>query len=398
MLKRHNVLALGMVWSVALMPLLGTFSTVTLFGGFTLNWVSYLPVVFGLLFYFLSGSRWPKLALLSLLAIVIFLTSWFLQAEQVNTLALLRFALSLLPLLLTAQLIGGIEEVDLKLPAVIFAVGVAVTIVLAFMQLAGVLEYRDFDYVDGVQIGRISGGYEKPVIFTVVLFPVYLLAVSLYSSRRAVSLLVITAIVGIVYLSGLRTALVVYMFLTVLLVMKLDLYVLTRYFLKILGPTLLAVFLVTLLWVVGELLPGAGLLRGRLGMWIAHANEFYGAGGLRIIFGSGNTFLDPATLALFDVYHSNEVHNDFIRILVYCGFAGSSVFSYLLYRHFDMTKRHLKVSAQDRNLLTFPVIFLLLYMITNEPSFYPSFFWLLVMSALLTIEMKRRRSLTVGAR
>lgn len=398
MLKRHNVLTLGMVWSVALMPLLGTFSTVTLFGGFTLNWVSYLPVVFGLLFYFLSGSRWPKLALLSLLAIGLFLTSWFLQSEQINTLALLRFVLSLLPLLLTTQLIGGIKEVDLNLPALFFALGVAVTIVLAFMQLAGVLEYRDFDYVDGVQVGRISGGYEKPVIFTVVLFPVYLLAVSLYSSRRILALVAITAILGIVYLSGLRTALVVYMFLTAMLMMKLDLFVITRYFLKILGPTLLAVFLVTLLWVVGELLPGAGLLRGRLGMWIAHANEFYGAGGLRVLFGSGNTFLDPATLTLFDVYHANEVHNDFIRILVYCGLAGSAVFSFLIFRHFDVTKRLLKISSEDRNLLTFPIIFLLLYMVTNEPSFYPSFFWLLVMSTLLILEMKRRRLLSAGNR
>ncbi len=390
------MLASGMVWSVGLMPLLGTLSTVTLFGEFTLNWVSYLPVVFGILFYFLSGSRWPRLALLFLLAAGLFLTSWYLQAEQINILALIRFSLSILPLLLTAQLMNGLEDVDLKLPALVFLVGVSVTIVLAIMQLIGVLEYRDFDYVDGVQVGRISGGYEKPVIFTVVLFPVYLFAVSLYSSRRALALIVIMAILGIVFLSGLRTALVVYLFLTLLLVLKLDLYIATRYFLKILGPTLLAVLLVTLLWLVGELLPGAGLLRGRLGMWIAHANEFFGAGTLRLVFGSGNTALDPATLVLFDVYHANEVHNDFIRILVYCGVSGSAIFSYLLYRHFALSKRQLNVTAEERKLLTYPVIFLLLYMITNEPSFYPSFFWLLVMSSLLIIEMKRRRTLSTG--
>ncbi len=398
MVERSSVLTSGMVWSVALMPLLGTLSGVTLFGGFTLNWLTYFPIVLSLAFYLLTGSRWPRLALIASVVVLVYLSAWVLQSEQINLMALIRLLLSILPLLLTMQLVKGIDKVDLSMPALVFSFGVVVTLVMALLQLAGILPYKDFDYVDGVQVGRISGGYEKPVIFTVVLFPVFLWAASIYKTHRLRSALTIVAVLWIVFVSGLRTALIVYLFLTLLLALRIDFYKAVRLFLKCLGPMLIAFALVTLLWAIGELLPGAGLLRGRLGMWIAHANELFGGGLMRFLLGSGNTSLDAATLARFDVYHANEVHNDFIRIVVYGGIVGSSLFSYLLYRHFSLTSAFFRVSKEERYLYSFPIIFLVLYMVTNEPSFYPSFFWLLAMSSVLVLEFRRRGQRQAAAR
>lgn len=365
-------------------PLLGNFSSISIFEVFSLNQLSYVIAIVPIVLYLLMGKINP-IGVLTFLAIVCVPGLYnYIFGSAFDFNSLFRFVVSFIPVMLWKRIyifLAGCKFVDIYL--ILYKVGILVAVIWAMLQVFGILPFYDFDYVDGIKVGRASGGYEKPVIFTIVLFPIFLYASVIYDKNRLWSAILFMLLILIIWLTGLRTALISYLALLIIFFLKNISLRLTLFLVKWHAILLIGVFLIVVLYILKEEVPLLGLLRGRLGMWVAHVHEMTSGGILQFLFGKSGTVLNANNQLYFDVYSFSEVHNDYLRIFVVHGVFGLIVVSYI-FRNFliGLYKCMLSSSTVHLHLLSSYVIFLLLFMVTNEPTYYPAVIWITTTSLI----------------
>lgn len=292
-----------------------------------------------------------------------------------------------------------------------------IPIVLSFLQLAGVLPYDYWDWLEAGQVGRVSGTYNTPLGLVYLFIYVFPLALYIADSRkqkpsakwwawlfilgasvvlaftyhRAGYVAVVLGIVTWLYLSGRRKA--IFALVIVLLVVVL----MSMSFLRLLYAPL-----------EQALTGNAGseeFLRGRGFQWLLYMNSFLASGPLHWVFGLGGSVIegvdsDDSTYVL----SPNEPHNEFIRILHAYGILGLvlylSVLAVLFRRSLLLLRSSDEFGRTLGKIVLAALASVMLLSMTAEPMRYPTAVWYLFAlgSALFCVETKARPLVQAGQR
>ena len=389
-MRQNRIVPFGILIAYSFLALTGIFYRLEVFS-LNVNQLIYLIpclALFAFIFmrshFFVSKNIIFPLAILSVfLCLHLFFSGFSFELHA-------RFFLSLLPLIFARQFVNALSYPSNKAMYLLYKVylfAIFLGLGAAFLQYSGFMSFRDFDYVDGMRVGRISGFYEKPVIFIITLLPLFY-RITLYQRFIFRSLILIIFAV-IIYHSGHRTSLLAFVFCVPIVLAPKYLY---RFLKNNYVPALYLMCTISL--VLGlELLnsiPGAYLLRGRLEMWLAHWSEVRDSL-MFLTFGKGQQTLEHATQMSYTVYDVNEVHGDFVRVLKVYGIFGIILILNLLSRYQTILK--LTYGPQKSlPLIYISGIFLLCFSLTNEPTYYPAIFWHLTVGVAFILEIARRKS------
>jgi O-antigen ligase len=272
-----------------------------------------------------------------------------------------------------------------------FLVCVLVPVVLGLLQVAGLLPYEYWDWIDGQTVGRLSGTYQHPlglVYFLLFAFPLSLYLLHNPSTSRKNKILIVvgfpiaTAALVLTYhrtgLIAVALEIVMWYWLTRRLRLKYILYLIPVLLLA--APTYFR--WVSVLYDPSNLIgPGTGdLFRGRGLNWILFLMSLFASHPFYWFIGKGVS-LAQGFVPGFGMYYSDEAHNDFVRILYVYGIIGICLYLAVLYRLFKQARViRSRSDPFSRNLgnITLAILpaFLLMSM-TGEPLRYPTGAWYL---------------------
>jgi len=288
----------------------------------------------------------------------------------------------------------------------------SVPVLLSFLQLAGVLPYTYWDWIDGVRIGRISGGYETPlslVYLFIFLFPLALYIASeksqtstvrhlawllmacmsvvlVFTYHRVGYVTIATEVFICLYLSGRRKSTLA--FLLVIAVIA----ILSFNFLGIL-------YAPEQTFGTDANSSGGEFLRGRGMQWYLYAESYVSSGPIHWIMGLGGSVIptvlweDPTDNPL----SPDEPHNDYIRILHAYGLVGLLLYLSILVAFWRRTLQLLRstnVFARDLARIMLPALVgVMILSVTTEPMRYPTEVWYLfgLGAALFYVRVKTER-------
>ena len=288
-----------------------------------------------------------------------------------------------------------------------------VPLVLSFLQMAGLLPYDYFDWIGGVEVGRISGAYQHPlglIYLFVYAFPLGLHIASgsnqTDSAKKWAWLFLISASIVLVFTYH-RVG-----YLAIASEVILGLYLhwgkkAVLAFLLVLGVvSLLSFSFIELLYAnVGESVErgsddsGEYFLRGRGFQWILYADSYISSGPVHWVTGLGGSVIagvDPEDNS--NLLSPDEPHDDYIRILHAYGLLGLVLYLSILTQFFRRAIHH--TNSPDRfarslaRILLPVLVATVLLSVTTEPMRYPTAVWYLfaLASALFTIETKAKLS------
>jgi O-antigen ligase len=286
--------------------------------------------------------------------------------------------------------------------AMVLLATVCVPLILSLFQAAGVLPYEYWDWLDGLETGRVSGTYQHPL--ELVFFLVYTVPLALYRWEQAEK--------G----SGERIFLVAF-FLLAACVLGFTLHRAgwiaiaaelviwfgsKRQLKKILFGWLALVVLAVLFtgWLsvffepVTEIVTGeadfatGNIMRGRGLIWISFLNSYANGGPVRWIVGRGDSVAQVSLPGIVD-YAENEPHNDFLRMLHAYGLAGLLLYLGLLvvFLREGLRLRGSGVPFQNRagGILVASVAGIVVLSLTTEPMRYPTGIWYLFVLASVVV-------------
>ncbi|MGC9000839.1 hypothetical protein [Caldisericum sp.] len=267
-----------------------------------------------------------------------------------------------------------------------------IPIMLSYLQFSGIIPYTDFDTIGGLQIGRVSGGYEKQVAMVSYLIGGFSFALFQFFNVNALSkkfifLFYIILVFGVIILSTHRASLLVFIIIFFYFIFKYW----KRNTVNFLVSCLLIAFVVfailnnfdklKLLYATSLSLEiGSGsLLRGRTGFWLDYINNLFYSGVYYVFIGKGHSVLDVYSGQYLPLMF-NEPHSDLIRILHLYGIIGLFVFLFIIFTMIKISLifRKYANTIPDRFIGDMGIVIgisLFLYSITIEPTRYPSFWW-----------------------
>ena len=271
-----------------------------------------------------------------------------------------------------------------------------VPIVLSFLQLAGLLSYSYWDWVDGVRIGRISGGYETPlslVYLFVFLFPLALYVANKRSQTplvRQSAWLLITCMSAVLAFTYHRVG-----YVTIASELFIWLYLGGRRksmlaFLSVIAVIAILSFNSLKVLYAPEQTVGTNtnsfsgqFLRGRGMQWFLYMDSYASSGPFHWVMGLGGSVIpsvlyeDPTDNPL----SPNEPHDDYIRILHAYGLVGLSLYLSILVAFWRRAIRLLQsgnLFARDLARIMLPVLVgVIILSVTTEPMRYPTEIWYL---------------------
>jgi hypothetical protein len=337
-----------------------------------LNW---LPLLIGSTACFLIAFKYPKREVSLFLSVFTCCAIYFLvQGHSLES--IVRIMVSFLPLLVAFEIRTSVHY-DLRIFFFWYALIMLIPFIISILQLTGKFPFYDegptYEFFPS---GRISGGYMKPNNLCAYFFPLYLYGFHLvFKGRRKLGVLFIVICLAVVFISALRTAIVIY---TAVLVASffIDLFNKTiekyyRFFL----PLVLGVLGLLALYLSFHNAGPMDGLRYRLPMWQAHADHFFNSDLISILFGFGDVEL-PANYRQFSEIRSfNEAHNNTIRILITFGLFGFCLYCLFLRSFVLRLSQTWQYDPQRLFIVNACILYYLIYSITNEPAFYPSIAW-----------------------
>jgi O-antigen ligase len=293
--------------------------------------------------------------------------------------------------------------------AKVFLIAATVPIFLSFLQIAGLLPYDYWDWIETGAIGRVSGTYNMP-LGLVFLF-IYAFPLALYiangskqtrSARTCAWLFLICASIVLVFTYH-RVG-----YLAIALEVSIWLYLNW-------GKKAVSVFVIALVLVMatrsdfisvlyepvsqsledGSEYSGEHFLRGRGFQWLLYAESYFSSGPIHWVLGLGGSVIkgidsDDDSYVL----SPNEPHNDYIRILHAYGIVGLVLYLSILAQFFRRAIHHLRSPdgfARSLAQIMLPILAaVLLLSLTTEPMRYPTAVWYLFAlgSALFTVEVR----------
>jgi O-antigen ligase len=266
--------------------------------------------------------------------------------------------------------------------ALAFVAVVCVPVLLAFMQVAGLVPFDYWDWIDGQEIGRATGTYNMPL--SLVYLFVYSIPFTLYLLERGggwflrVSLVASLLALGFTYHRTAFIAIAAQLILWLLLKKRFA-AVFGLCAAGCLAAVLYAGAIRTLYTPLTSALQGdvdvssQDFLRGRGIIWTTFLADYAQSGPVGWLIGRGGSVLNRSLL--LDEVGENDPHNDFVRLLHDYGIIGMLLYVSLLAR---LTVTGWKAlgggpfpNAVARMLLV-SVVAVLILSFTGEPTRYPS--------------------------
>ena len=368
-----TILYLTLLGCLALLPFVSLFWDKELFI-LKINWVVYPFFIFGILSFVLARGRVNSQFIL-FSAVSVFYFVIFLLRPKSDLENFVRVIISVLPFIF----LPFFSDENLKRNRTFFVLYTVFFIPafhFAYLQYTGKMPYYDFDYIDGQQIGRMSGGYSKPMNFIAFLTPLYILGLYLITVRKQRFLggIFTLAILGIVYLIGHRTSLAAFVLILVAMFFKritfFSIYNYYKYYLNFF--TGLIIFGSVYVLKLREGLVDA--IRGRIPMWQAHAEQFFESNILTVLFGMQRVQLPDYYEGHPLVVRLDEVHNNSFRTILLFGIFGFFIYCTFM-RWVVLSSYHSQPDQNKRFIIFACFIYYISYTITNEPVYYASIIW-----------------------
>lgn len=129
-------------------------------------------------------------------------------------------------------------------------------------------------------------------------------------------------------------------------------------------------------------------LRGRVPIWELHAWQFFDQSLFKIIFGSqkvmiGDDYRDPSVVLI------EEAHNNSFRTILVFGLAGFFLYC-LLMRKIVMHIKKGNYSSEFEFVLLSCFTYFIFYTVTNEPLYYGSMLWPVLIWVFLAQSMSSK--------
>jgi O-antigen ligase len=296
--------------------------------------------------------------------------------------------------------------------AVIFLAVLCIPLILSLFQVAGILPFEYWDWIDGQETGRASGTYQHPL--EIVFFLIYAVPMALHrwensekgkAERFFLAVFFLLASLGLVFTFHRAGWVAIVVELGVWYGSKRQL---KKILLGALAVTALAVAFsdrVSLLYepatemVSGEADFASGnFMRGRGANWIAFLVSYANGGPVRWFIGKGGSVAEVSLVGIVE-YSENEPHNDFIRILHAYGLIGLVLYLSLLLKFLQAGLRSRNSASPFHRglgrILLCSLAGILLLSMTAEPMRYPTSIWYLFAlgSALFVAEANTQRGL-----
>ena len=289
-----------------------------------------------------------------------------------------------------------------------------IPVCLSFLQVAGILSFSYWDWVDGQEVGRASGMYQTPL--ELVRFLVFGVPLALWLRDRSVPASG-DRLLGTTFLLLSLPALFFTFHRAGWIVIGLEIvlwFAMTRKIRKtILIVAALLIFgsvfsdrVQTLYSPVTRIFQGEidlgseEFLRGRGALWAIFLNSLFSSHPVVWFTGKGGSIAEAVVPGLADGI-SNEPHNDFIRILHAYGIVGIILYFGVLWSFFATAHklRQFVPGTFDHDvgtLLFIVLIAIVLLSITTEPMRYPTCVWYLFTLASVGYRKLREAESAMG--
>lgn len=380
------------VFTTAIMPLTTLFWNVNIFW-IKANWAPYPIFLFAVAFFLVFKQKVPQEFALLIFFVVFYMLLALLFGGEVES--IFRFALAIMPLTFYF-LFREVTDSGHRYFWWIYGALLLIPLYNSYLQYSGKMAYSEFDYVRDELVGRVSGGYQKPMNLIAFTLPVYLLGFYLWKVKGRLILgvsLVIAILVGI-YAIGHRTSLIGFLAVIFssffLRFTRTAIYTYYRYFLNFFVPVLAFIACRILLSTVGLW----DKLRGRVPIWELHAWQFFDQPPLRILFGSqkviiGADYQDPSVVLL------EEAHNNSFRTILIFGLAGFFLYCVFM-RKIVLHIKKSNYSPGFEFVLLSCFTYFIFYTVTNEPLYYGSVLWPILIWIFLAQSMPTSLKISVN--
>jgi len=288
-----------------------------------------------------------------------------------------------------------------------FLGAVFVPVFLSYFQLAGILPFEYWDWIEKSEIGRVSGTYLHPL--GLVYYLIYAIPLALYllekeNDHKWFPLTFLILAFGALFFTYDRTALVaivlqVILWLALMRRHRLVLFLTLSVVLvaMVLSSRLEAIYDPLLATFRGEMDFGdPRFLRGRGMQFYVFLHSLYESHPIYWLIGRGGS-VASGFVPDWGNLESNEAHNDFIRILQAYGILGLGLYVRIV-SGFWKASQWLRVSGEPYSfrlgslmLVVLPAI--LFCSLTSEPMRYPTGVWYLFMlGSVVMLRAQRRES------
>lgn len=382
MLKIKAFISRIFLYCLALLPLISLFWEQEI-GFLKVNWILYPLVLCSLFSTILIQNRISKLFIL-----LIFITLlYFLKALafSISPESVVRMFVSIVPLFFL-DVVARLQDRRTKRNIIIaYCLSVSLPIAYGLLQYTGRLPYTEFDVVGGAVIGRMSGGYDKPNNFAAFMFPLYILSFIVFKRHKVRGAILLTFVLCLVYLTGLRTIVGIYLIILVAYFFKRWtvglVYNYYRYYLNF----LVGIIFLASIYILYQSVGYVDAMRGRTITWEAHVSDFLGSAWHVVLTGKGHSNLGDYYSP--DWYKGSPVepHNNTLRVIIIFGLFGFAVYCAAM-RYFAMRAFKQRSELFNKFLVSASFIFIMLYSITNEPLFYPSIFWIVLFGVFFSVD------------
>jgi hypothetical protein len=284
-----------------------------------------------------------------------------------------RIGFTMLPL----SLLPYFEHADERLARIfwlLFSISMAATLYSVYLQLTGEIPYYTTEIVDGVEIGRISGGFAKPTALVTFLFPVYMYGFyeRLVKGKLLWGHFICLAVFVFIVVIAHRTTIVAFALIYIFSFAYRYLNALIVWYYKKLIPFWLGIAGFLVVHILYYRFGLVEALRGRLPMWMAHADEFWNGPVLSMLLGQQQTVLNEKWKLL--VWSLDEVHNNSFRTIIFFGIVGYFLYCVFL-RHIVLYLNQNHDNAKIKFIMFSCFFYFILFAFTNEHTAYPTIIW-----------------------
>lgn len=356
--------------SVSLMPFVSLFWDEKI-SIVKLNWLSYPVIILGVV-CFVMARRAVSINFLIYLGIALLYLALFLITGG-DLEAYFRIFISVLPFVF----LPFFDDFNFRWSRVFFicySLLITPALYFGYQQLTGKMPFEDFDYINGQAIGRMSGGYSKPMNFIAFLFPLYLLGfyLILIKGKKVIGSVLIGFILVILYLIGHRTSLAAFILIAASIFFKRAIVSAIYNYYKYLMGFYIGILAFVFFYFLKVNYGLIDSLRGRVPMWETHAEKFFTSNVFSVLFGQQIVLIEDKGNPL--IVRVDEVHNNSFRTILLFGLIGYLIYCFFMrwvvistYRaQQDINKRFIAFSS---------FTYFIFYTVTNEPSYYASVAW-----------------------
>ncbi|WP_191566671.1 hypothetical protein [Metabacillus idriensis] len=272
----------------------------------------------------------------------------------------------------------------------LFFILLLVPIIISWLQYIGLYPFTFYDWVNGSEFGRPSGGYFQPSSLTrLLIFGCILIYIIDYSTKFKVhyKLSLLSLLLATCFISGHRTSLLIML----ILILFYELHQIKKF---------LGFLLKSLPLIIPIILLATFLLREKIESYLIIYSELLNIsnnGNLEVrgrgeIWGNAADILsneyDPIQLIFGYGYPIIEAHNDILRIILVNGIWGLFLNIFLLIFVYKFVSK--KVNKPGRIILNGTYIYLFLFSIPLHPTEYPNFLWLFTFTLIILINIFRK--------